>query len=99
MRWVAFGKKFSNGRLLHMITPVPGRSRTRATASLRRPVVWMRGFGTPWTPCGSWRSGRPGLAGVGGLQRLRLLGGVGMRRARVDLELLQHLPAEGTLGE
>ena len=31
------------------------------------------------------------------LERLRLLSGVGMRRARVDLELLQHLPPEGAL--
>src|SRR5260370_1257265 len=25
--------------------PLPGRSRTRATASFRRPVVWIRGLG------------------------------------------------------
>ncbi len=31
------------------------------------------------------------------LERLRLLGGVGVRRAGVDLELLQHLPTERAL--
>ena len=33
-----------SSRPLITTLPVPGRSRTRATASLRRPVVWMRGL-------------------------------------------------------
>ena len=36
-------KYVSNGRPLTVSTPVPGRSRVRAMASLRRPVVWVSG--------------------------------------------------------
>ena len=44
------GSTARTSRPLTVITPEPGRSRTRATASLRRPVVWMRGFGTSEAP-------------------------------------------------
>src|SRR5258706_555557 len=45
MRWVADGKYVSSGRPLQVMTPVPGRKRTRATACLRRPVVCESGLG------------------------------------------------------
>src|SRR3712207_7341073 len=38
------GKYSSIGRLLMVILPEPGRIRTRAMASLRRPVVWVSGL-------------------------------------------------------
>ena len=64
-------------RRLTVMVPVPGRRRTRATASLRRPVVWVSGLVTigsslvlsePWPAASS--------SGCG------LLGGVRVRRAR-----------------
>jgi hypothetical protein len=33
-----------------VMVPVPGRRRTRATASLRRPVVWVSGDDTERSP-------------------------------------------------
>ena len=75
--------------------PVPGRRRTRATASLRRPVVWVGGSG--FVTCRSFfralgrrRSGPvPGRSsGCGLLGLVRVLG------AGVDHQLLQLLAAE-----
>jgi hypothetical protein len=43
MRWVADVKYSSNLSLLTVMVPWPGRKRTRATARLRRPVVWQSG--------------------------------------------------------
>src|SRR5262245_37753776 len=76
------------------MTPVPGRSRTRATARLRRPVDWARGLVTV-VPVRFWL-GSAGL-GVGQLERARALRGVGMVGAGVHLQLAQHLAAEGAL--
>ena len=45
MRCVAEVKYFSIGSLLTVMAPWPGRKRTRATACLRRPVVWLSGAG------------------------------------------------------
>ena len=45
MRCVAEVKYFSKGCLLTVMAPWPGRKRTRATACLRRPVVWVSGAG------------------------------------------------------
>jgi len=42
---VRMGKYDSNVRPFTRIFPLPFRIRTRATASLRRPVVWIRGLG------------------------------------------------------
>src|SRR4051812_34775618 len=39
--WTLFGKYSSSVRPLSFQVPVPGTSRTRTTASLRRPVVWI----------------------------------------------------------
>src|SRR4051794_7682141 len=80
-------------------TPVPGRSRTRATASLRRPVVWMSGLGTRellWIVSPS-RSARRAVGG----QRpgLGLLGGVGVLGTAVDAEPLELLATERSLGQ
>src|SRR4051812_41406977 len=93
MRWVSDGKEASIGRPLTTILPLPGRIRTRATACLRRPVVWTRGLGTV-----SLSPSVPG-AGAGKVEGLGRLGGVGMLRPGVDLELAQHLVAERALGQ
>ena len=74
-----------------------GAARTRATASLRRPVVWMRGL---LTRAVLWRDHRAlaraaARSGSGAVDRLLRL--VRMRRAAVDLQLAQHLPAERAL--
>src|SRR5438045_9195858 len=81
------------GRPLTMILPGPGRMRTRATACLRRPVVWTRGLGTV--------SLSPSVlgAGAGEVEDLGRLGDVGVLGPGVDLELTKHLAAEGTLGQ
>src|SRR5487761_543271 len=71
-----------------VIVPWPGRNRTRATASLRRPVVWERGAGT---------AARPPRRGE--LQGLGRLGLVGVFRPGVDLELGELLAAERALGQ
>src|SRR5438034_46211 len=80
------------GRPLTTIFPLPGRTRTRAMACLRRPVVWTRGLGTGVSSAGSTACARQ-------LERLRRLGGVGMSGAGVDLELAQHLAPERALGQ
>ena len=79
-----------------MICPLPGRRRTRAMACLRRPVVWMSGLDTCTSR--SYASSDPRL-GVGDLEDLRLLGGVRVLGAGVDLQLAQLLAAERTLRE
>src|SRR5580693_4878033 len=99
MRCVAEVKYFSIGCLLTVMAPWPGRKRTRATACLRRPVVWVSGAGicAPCVLCVVDRSAGP--AGRGQLERLGALGCVGMVGAGVDVELAQHGPAEGVLGQ
>src|SRR5436190_6111326 len=99
--WVRIGKYDANSRPFTKILPVPGRNRTRATASLRRPVVWMRGLLTRGPsrfgarPC----SREPGLAALGERADDGALGLMRMGRAAVHLELLQHLAPEGSLGK
>src|SRR3954453_5197662 len=81
-----------------MVTwPVPGRRRTRATASLRRPVDWTSGRGTVRYLGASW----PASAGPGMVERegLGLLSLVGVFGAGVHLQLLQHLAPERALRE
>src|SRR6476646_7674335 len=96
MTWcVRIGKYDANSRPLTTILPVPGRSRTRATASLRRPVVWMRGLLKNSPLCS--RDAR--LAALGQRTDDRLLRLVRMGRPAVDLQLLQHLAPERTLRE
>src|SRR6516225_9437968 len=101
MRWVAEVKYLSNATLLMVMVPAPGRKRTRATACLRRPVVWLSGAGMWSFRCvvACVVSGSAGPAGLRQLERLRLLGGVRVVGAGVDLELAQHLAAEGVLGQ
>src|SRR5271163_3149700 len=87
------------GCLLTLIAPWPGRKRTRATACLRRPVVWVSGAGI-CAPCVLYvvcRSAGP--AGRGQLERLGALGCVGVVGTGIDVELAQHRPAESVLGE
>src|SRR5688572_7809567 len=91
MRWLADGKYSSIGRLFTVSTPPPVRTRTRATACLRRPVVWMSGLGN------SNSSLRRALGDGGQVERLGTLGGVGMRGPRVDLQLLEHVATERRL--
>ncbi len=111
--------------------PVPGIRRTRTTASLRRPTVWMgrsrmtgsrgaRASGAAASGSVTAAGGRRSLRGLGGfhhwcfrgfgrfggidglghwahlldLVRHRLLRGVRMLRAGVDLQLLLDLTAE-----
>src|SRR5260221_14105650 len=96
MTWcVRIGKYDANSRPLTTILPVPGRNRTRATASLRRPVVWMSGLLTNGPLCS--RDAR--LAALGQRADDGLLRLMRMRRSAVDLQLLQHLAPEGSLGE
>src|SRR5580692_8538408 len=98
MRCVADVKYFSKGSLLIVMAPWPGRKRTRATACLRRPVVWLSGVGIAvWRP--SWCAWSAGAAGRRQVERLGLLGGVGMVGPGVDLQLGEHLAAEGVLGQ
>src|ERR1044071_7526269 len=97
MTWcVRIGKYDANSRPFTRILPVPGRSRTRATASLRRPVVWMRGLLTRvpsrWSP-----DARP--AALGQRADDGLLGLVRVGRTAVHLQLLQHLAPERSLGQ
>src|SRR5690242_12081876 len=82
------------GRELTTIFPSPGRMRTRATACLRRPVDWTSGFGMLATDLLLRRA-----PGAGHLERLGLLGGVGMVGTGVDLELLELLAPERALRE
>src|SRR6516164_6877668 len=94
IRWVSDGKYSATSRRLTTIFPVPGRSRTRATARLRRPVDWMSGLGIEIL-------GGASDAGASLLEseRLRLLGGMGMGGAGVDLELGQLRPTQPGLGQ
>src|SRR5210317_1382877 len=73
-------------------TPVPSRRRARATASLRRPVVWVSGV-----DIGDSSSSAGGGAGDG--HRLGRLGLVRMVGAGVDLELRHLLTTERALRE
>src|ERR1700691_5989259 len=72
-----------------VMVPVPGRRRTRATASLRRPVVWVGGAGTSFSLTAA--DGR-GVVLRRGLGSVRVLG------AGVDEELAHDLPAQSVLG-
>src|SRR5271169_3603598 len=98
MRWVAEVKYCSKGSLLIVMAPWPGRKRTRATACLRRPVVWLSGVGIASLQSFlfAWSAG---AAGRGQVERLGLLGGMGVVGAGVDLELGEHLAPEGVLGQ
>src|ERR1700690_222520 len=99
MTWcVRIGKYAANSRPLTTILPVPGRSRTRATASLRRPVVWIKGLLTR-NPSRLESSCDAGLAAFGQRTHDRLLGLVRMGRAPVDLQLAQHLTTQRALRE
>src|SRR5487761_802271 len=71
------------------MVPVPGRRRTRATASLRRPVVWVRGEDTSFSLTAA--DGR-GVVLRRCLCRVRVLG------TRVDEELAHDLAAQAVLG-
>src|SRR4051812_35645973 len=74
------------------MVPVPGRSRTRAIACLRRPVDWTSGFSANVVLLG------PGAAARRrDVVRNRGLGGMRMGRAGVDLELAEHRAAEAVL--
>src|SRR5688572_376861 len=92
MRWAGVVKYESNGRPLTVITPVPGSSRARAMASLRRPVVWVSAV-TMTSASRSAGLGRGQVEGFGGLGRVRMI------RAGVHLQLGQHLAAERALGQ
>src|SRR5262245_22627561 len=99
---VRIGKYAANGRPLTTICPVPGRSRTRATASLRRPVVWMRGLGTSSPSCSQSPSTSAEVASACAVRQRALRGllrVVGMRRAPVDPQLPQHAATERSLRE
>src|SRR6476646_4626173 len=96
MTWcVRIGKYDANSRPFTMILPVPGRRRTRATASLRRPVVWMRGLLTR----NPLRSSDTRLAALGQRTDVGSLRLMGVGRAAVDLQLPEHLATERTLRE
>src|SRR5579863_3862658 len=72
-----------------VMVPVPGRRRTRATASLRRPVVWVSGAVTSFSLTAA--DGR-------GVVLRRCLRGVGVFGAGVDEELAHDLAAQAVLG-
>src|SRR5215472_12406199 len=99
MTWcVRIGKYDAKSRPLTTIFPVPGRSRTRATASLRRPVVWMRGLLTRVPSCSSRRRSHAArLAALGQRANHGALGLVRVRGSGVHLQLAEHLAAEGAL--
>src|SRR5690606_6980741 len=67
-----------------VILPLPFLRNTRATLDLRRPVPLFHS---------------PIIQGSLDVQRLRLLSGVRVFRAAVNLELLDHGVAQGPLGE
>src|ERR1017187_8506255 len=71
------------------MVPVPGRKRTRATASLRRPVVWVRGNDTSFSLTAA--DGR-------GVVLRRCLCCVRVLGAGVNEELAHDLAAEAVLG-
>src|ERR1700737_1830600 len=81
-----------------VMIPVPGRRRTRATAALRRPVDWINGFGTTvWCSLSDWLGNS--VDRVVHDERLGALSGVRVGRPGVHLELLEHAPAERSLGQ
>src|SRR5208283_2134850 len=92
--WVSEGKYSSKGRLLIVMAPSPVRSRTRATARLRRPVDWTSGFAIDSGPLGSGSS-----PGGGQIERDGHLGGVRVLGTGVDLQLPEHLVTERTFGK
>src|SRR5712691_5615604 len=99
MTWcVRIGKYSSNLRPLTTINPVPGRRRTRAIDSLRRPVVWINGLLTmlPLVLPTRLRA-RARLGALGQRPRDGLLRLVGMGRTAVHAQLLQHLAPERSL--
>src|SRR6266567_1754692 len=89
-RWVRIGKYCSKGRPFTLMTPDPGRSRTRATASFLRPVLWTRGLGNEAPSARALRHE---------LVRLRLLRRVRMGGTGVDAQPLQQTAPETALGE
>src|SRR5215218_2239066 len=93
-----FGKYSSMVRPFNLNWPVPGTSRTRTIASLRRPTV-CTGFSAVVTLALLWTRRTRLLRDLGDLERDGLLGGVRVLRTRVHLQLPQHLPAEAVLGE
>src|SRR5688572_5178853 len=82
-------------RLLTVILPVPGLSHTRAVASLRRPVPYQRCTSAMVLVLVSLWMRRRRLQ----RQRLGLLGRVRMLGPGIDLQLGEHVAAEGVLGE
>src|SRR5881409_148864 len=82
------GKYSSRVRPLSLNWPVPGSSRTRTMASLRRP---RSGWDARRRRS---RSARWSLGHLLDLEGLGLLRSVGVLRTGVDLELGEHLPAE-----
>src|SRR6185312_9660999 len=96
MRCVAEVKYFSKGCLLIVIAPWPGRKRTRATACLRRPVVWLSGTGMGWFCV---LPGSAGPLGFGQVERFWLLCGVRVFWPGVDVELAELLAPQGVLRE
>src|SRR5882757_4661030 len=108
IRCVAEGKYSSIGRLLMVMAPSPLRRRTRATAALRRPVDWISGLGTTVRYSLSVVAGKAAgcqprsgdaVNGMVELASLRPLRDMRMSGTGVDLQLLQHLAAERTLGK
>src|ERR1700691_301783 len=89
-RCVAEVEEVSEAPLWIVMVPVPGRRRTRATASLRRPVVWVRGADTSFSL--SAADGRVVVLRRG-LGRVRVLG------SGVDEELAHDLATETVLGD
>src|SRR5665213_4036738 len=72
-----------------VMVPVPGRKRTRATASLRRPVVWVRGEDTSFSLTAANRRG---------VVLRRYLRGVRVLGAGVDEQLAHDLATQAILG-
>src|SRR5689334_23502522 len=95
------------GRPLMNDWPLPGRSLTRAVASLRRPVEFGAGVAdllndmTSGSGAANRRDSRGGACARYGSVRerqgLRRLRGVRMLRAGIDLELLDHGAAQAVL--
>src|SRR5665213_1365471 len=72
-----------------VMVPVPGRKRTRATASLRRPVVWVRGADTSFSLAAADRRG---------VVLRRCLRGVRVLGAGVDEQFAHDLATQAVLG-
>src|SRR6185295_12527895 len=92
MRCTAVVKYASKARPLMVCVPVPGRRRARATASLRRPVVWVSGL----VAMNGFLSRSAGLR-RGEIEDDWELGCVSVLGTGVDLELLDHLAPEWAL--